>query len=107
MQEVLLWNGELRLGGGRRGGGGGPDGLAAGGEGGEEAVEEAGRGDRQRGGGDDGERGGEPREAQQGLDGAGPAPRLHGRRAGGVGCLRLVRGGRRRCHSHKVRCNQD
>lgn len=82
MQEVLLWNCELRLGGrgGGRSGGGRPDGLAAGGEGGEEAVEEAAAGggwDGQRGG-DDGERGGEPGEAQQRLEG-GPVPLLHGR----------------------------
>lgn len=87
MQKVLLWNSELRRfyrlrggGGGGRGGGRRLHGLPAGGEGGEEAVHEAAagsRGDRQRGG-DDGERGGEPREAQQRLEG-GPALRLHGR----------------------------
>ena len=65
-----------RLGG--RGRGGCPGGLAAGGEGAEQLVEEApagGRGDRQRGGGD-GEDGGDPGEAEEGLE-RGPDSRLH------------------------------
>ena len=86
---ATAWDRSYRLGGRGGGacGGGRPDGLAAGGEGGEEAVEEAaagGRGDGQRGG-EDGKRGGEPREAQQGLDG-GPALRLHHGHGGAVIC---------------------
>ena len=87
-----------RLGG--RGRGGCPGGLAAGGEGAEQLVEEApagGRGDRQRGGGD-GEDGGDPGEAEEGLE-RGPASRLHSNAAtqrGGGGDWRAGRGLRKR-----------